>query len=212
MNFEKFIKFVGNLPVLETEILLAGIENPLAVKVQISRWQKAGKLVQLKRGVYLLAPAYRKIEVFTPYLATVLKKPSYISLEKALEFHGLIPEAVSVFTCITTKRQGRFECEIGSFVYRHIKNCFFWGYGSVTVNKQTAFIAHPEKALLDLIYLNDLKVSVEFLKEMRLQNLEKINIDTLFLFAEKFKKPCLVRAARAIKDYMGQVNVGEKLL
>jgi predicted transcriptional regulator of viral defense system len=212
MNFEEFLKFAGNLPVIETEILLAGIDNPLAVKVQISRWQKAGKLIQLRRGIYLLAPSYRKIEVYTPHIAVLLKKPSYISLEKALEFYDLIPEAVPVFTSITTKRQGKFDCEVGSFVYRHINNALFWGYSSVTANKQTAFIAYPEKALLDLIYLNEIDISLEYLEGLRLQNVDKINMDRLFDFAKKFKKPKILRAAEIIKKYIETQLKEEKVL
>ena len=127
MKWEEFIKNVGNLPVIDTEILLAGVVNPEAVKVQISRWQNSKKLIQLKRGIYLLNEVYRKVDVYVPYLAVYLKKPSYISMEKALEYHGLIPEAVPVWTLITTKRSGKIILKEGTFDYRHIKPSFFLG-------------------------------------------------------------------------------------
>ena len=165
MKWEEFIKLVGNLPVIDTEILLAGVSDSKAVKVQTSRWQKAGKLIQVKRGIYLLDVPYRKVNIYEPYLASLLKKPSYLSLEKALEYHGLIPEAVPVYTSVTTKRAGEFVSEAGTFNYRHIKSSLFWGYDSVTVNKQTAFIALPEKALLDFFYLRGAKISLEYLDE-----------------------------------------------
>lgn len=212
MKFENFINIAGDLPVIEIELLLAGIPNPDPFKVQISRWEKAGKLVQLKRGVYLLAEAYRKIEVYEPYIASILEKPSYLSLEKALEYHGLIPEAVTVFTSVTTKRPAKFSSPAGVFSYKHIKESLFWGYKAVTLRKQTAFIASPEKTLLDLIYLAGIKITAEYLEGLRLQNVEQVNLGILSDFADRFKKPGMLRAAEVIKEYIRSYQDGEKTL
>jgi len=212
MKWEEFIQLVGNLPVIDTEILLAGGVNPAFIRVQISRWRKSGKLIQLKRGVYLLAQRYRKIDVYTPYIASLLKKPSYISLEKALEFHGLIPEKITVYTSVTTKRPAKFISKAGVFDYRHIKKSLFWGYESVSMNKQTAFAAFPEKALLDLIYLKKTGVSLAYLEELRLQNTEKINLDKLSEFARRFKKPRVLAAAKLIREYIKSCRIEEKIL
>ena len=212
MKWEEFIKITGKLPAVDTEILLAGRSNPGPLKVQISRWHKAGKLIQVKRGIYLLAEDYRKVEVYEPYVASLLKKPSYISLEKALEYHSLIPEAVRVYTSVTTKRPGRFVSKLGVFDYRHIKSSLFWGYESISVNKQTAFMAEPEKALLDLIYLNGVNISLEYLKELRLQNVEKISLDKLFKYAGNFKSPGILLAAEIIKKYINSYRDEEKRL
>lgn len=212
MKLGEFIKITGNLPVIDSEILLTGASGPEAIKVQLSRWKKSGKLIQVKRGIYLLAPSYRKVNVYEPYIASLLKKPSYISLEKALEFHGLIPEAVPVYTSVTTKRPGRFVCEIGVFDYRHIKNSLFWGYKSVTVDNQTAFIAHPEKALLDLVYLKGMKINLSYLEELRLQNVERINLNKLSEYAKKFKKPGMLSVAKTIIKYINSYKDKEKTL
>lgn len=212
MKFEEFIKITEGLPVINTEILLAGVTDPRPVKVQITRWTKKGKLIQLKRGFYLLAEPFRKIAIYEPYIASILKQPSYISLEKALEYYGLIPEAVSVFTSVTTSRQGRFVSNVGTFDYRHIKKSLFWGYESVTINKQTAFIASAEKALLDFFYLKGMSISLGYLEELRLQNVEKIDIDKLFECAKKFKKPGILYVAEVLKKYIDSYTHTEKNL
>lgn len=212
MKLEDFIKITADLPVIEVELLLAGIAAPDPFKVQISRWEKTGKLIQLKRGIYLLAEPYRKIEVFEPYIAAILEKPSYLSLEKTLEYHGLIPEAVKTYTSVTTKRPAKFSSAAGVFTYKHIKNSLFWGYKSVTVRKQTAFIATPEKALLDLIYFHGLKISTDYLQGLRLQNIEQINLDVLFEYAKKFKKPGMLVAAEVIRKYVQSHKNKEKAL
>jgi predicted transcriptional regulator of viral defense system len=212
MNWTEFLKTIGKLPVIHTENLLAGVSDPGGIEVQISRWKKAGKIIQLKRGMYLLAELYRRVEVYDPYIAAILKKPSYISMEKALEYHNLIPEAVAVYTSITTKRNRRFVSAAGIFDYRHIKKSLFWGYQSVTVNKQTAFFASCEKAILDYFYVKRLEISMDYLYELRLQNIKKIDIEKLFEYASRFKKPKMVHVARVIKEYHNMSGIGEKTL
>jgi predicted transcriptional regulator of viral defense system len=159
-----------------------------------------------------LPEGFRKVDIYEPHIAAVLKKPSYISLEKAFEYHGLIPEAVPVYTSVTTKRPQRIVTPIGTFDYRHIKNSLFWGYGSVTVNKQQAFIASPEKALLDFFYLKGLRIDDDYLYEMRLQNFSQINFSRLIDFAKRFKSPGVLKAAQLIKRYASKHKRGEKYL
>lgn len=212
MKWEGFVEQTGNLPVIDTERFLVGVKNPNPIKVQISRWQKQGKLIQLRRGLYMLAAPYKKQEVYGPYLASIFKQPSYVSLEKAFEFHGLIPEGVNVYTCVTTKRPGRFVTKLGVFDYRHIRVSLFWGYSAVAVNKQTAFMALPEKALLDFFYLKNIKISFDYLSEMRLQNLNNIDLERLLSFAKRYGKPGMLRAAKTIKEYVKRERQGEKEL
>jgi len=212
MEWDKFLKITSKMPVINTEDLRIGGKDIASVEVQLNRWRKAGKLIQLKRGIYLLEQPYRKIEVYEPFIASLLVKPSYISLEKALEYHGLIPEAVTVYTCITTKRPVTFRTKIGIFNYRHIKPLLFWGYDSVTINKQSGFIASPEKALLDYFYLKGVKITIDYLEELRLQNIEKINPAKLQAYAEKFNKPGILRAAGVVKKYIISYKKQEKAL
>lgn len=201
MEFDSFLQKVQSLPVIDTRILSAGRSNTLSLKVQISRWVKSGKLIQLKRGIYLLAELYRKTSPSEFYIAGVLKSPSYISLEKALEYHGLIPEAVAVFTSVTTKRPEEFKTPAGRYDYRHIKPSLFWGYTSLNMNGQTVFMATPEKALLDFFYLRHVKISLDYLKEMRLQHVETIQPKKLLDYARRFKKKGLVQAVQVLKQY-----------
>ncbi len=63
-----------------------------------------------------------------------------------------------------------------------------------------AYIAHPEKALLDFIYLRKGGDSADFIRSLRLQNLEQINLERLQQFANRFNKPKLHRAAGIISQ------------
>ncbi len=212
MKWHEFLKKTGNLPVIDVEVLLAGMADIRPVKVQISRWVKSGKLIQVKRGIYLLSKDYRKKEVFEPYLASILMSPSYISLEKALEYHGLIPESVPVYTSVTTKRPAKYITKAGVFSYRRVKKPLFWGYDSVSVDKQTAFVAFPEKALLDLFYLNGMNVPPAYLKELRLQNTEKIDTARFLAFAKRFKSRGIMTAAKRVVKYITKEAENQKTL
>ena len=210
MEFKQLLQQVQDFPVVDTRILSAGRMNSLSLKVQISRWVKSGKLIQLKRSMYLLAEPYRKISTSEFYIASVLKSPSYISLEKALEYYGLIPEAVGVFTCITTKRPEILETPAGRYDYRHIKPSLFWGYTTLAMSGQTVFMATPEKALLDFFYLKHAKVSLDYLKELRLQNVENIKVKRLLEYAHRFKKKGIMQATELAKQYIKSELKGVK--
>lgn len=209
MEFDEFLKYTQHLPVIDTRVLSIGNKNPLPLKVQISRWVKSGRLIQLKRGIYLLAEPFRKVTSSEFYIANILKTPSYISLEKALEFHGLIPEAVRVYTSVTTKRPQILETPVGHYAYQHVKPSLFWGYTSLAMGGQTIFMAFAEKALLDFFYLKQAKVSLDYLTELRLQNLENIKITKLMEFGRRFKKKNLMRAAELLSRYMKDEKNGK---
>ncbi len=212
MKFSAFLQKTQDLPVVDTKILSAGLIDSSSIKVQISRWEKSGKVIQLKRGIYLLAEPTRKIKPCEFYLASVLKNPSYISLEKALEYHGLIPEGVSVYTSVTTKRPETLKTPVGIYDYRHVHPSLFWGYTSLVLNGQTFFMATPEKALLDFFYLKQAMVSSEYLRELRLQRGENINLKRFAEYARRFQKPRLLQALKLVMEYIKGHQKGEKIL
>ena len=154
MESEKLMEIVGDQPVFETSLLLAGEVDPANVQRQLSRWTKAGRLFQLRRGLYAVAPPFQEVEPHQFLVANQMVQPSYVSLQSALSHYGLIPEAVPVTTSVTTLRPGRWDTPLGSYAFRHIKTELFQDYRLLEVSdEQEAFVAAPEKALLDLVYL-----------------------------------------------------------
>jgi len=213
MKFDLLMNRIGHLPLLETGHLKAYFPGSGGLEVQLSRWVRQGKLLKIKRGVYIPAEIYRRTRLYEPYLAGVLMQPSYLSLEKALEFHNLIPEAVSIYTSVTTRsRPAKFETPLGIFDYRHLRLSLFWGYNAVTLNGQTGFMASPEKALLDLFYLRALPASEEAVEGLRLENVEKLNLKKLSDYAGRFAKPKIRKAASLIREYSRQQKSATRVL
>lgn len=196
MDFERLQEIVGKEPVFETGLLLAGQIDPAGVRRQLSRLTASGRLIQLRRGLYALAPPFQKVSPHPFLVANRMVRASYVSRQSALAYYGLIPEHVPVVTSVTTSRPGRWENSLGAFEYRHIKSSFFHGYGMVElVEGQAAMVASPEKALLDLAYLQPASDSREYLKELRLENLERLDLDELSRLAQGSGSPKLCRAA-----------------
>ena len=156
---------------------------------------KDGKIIRLHKGLYTLTEPYSKVTCEPFSVANNLKQASYVSLHSALGWYGMIPEFVPTVTSITTGRPQTIETPLGRFEFRHVSNKYFWGYQQVELKAgQTVFIARPEKALLDLIYLTPGGDEIEFIEELRLQNFEQISKDLLREFVQRFKSPKLRRA------------------
>lgn len=117
---------------------------------------QAGEILRLKPGVFVLAPPYRKTEPHPFVLAACLHTPSHVSLESALYWHGLIPEAVYQVSSVTLARSREFTTPLGVFSFRRVPvRAPRAGVESVEVARNAwAFVATPLRAIADLIYLN----------------------------------------------------------
>ncbi|MFQ5401631.1 MAG: hypothetical protein ACE5E7_18790 [Anaerolineae bacterium] len=201
MLFEEVLAIVGQAPVFETGLLLAGDVNPPYLRRQLSDWVNSGKLWQLRRGLYALAPPYQKTTPHPFLVANRMVAGSYVSLQAALSYYGLIPEHVPVVTSVTTRRPGEWENPVGAFSYRHIRPELFFGFERQAVtSEQFAYVARPEKALLDLIYLQSGGDSLPFLASLRLQNLDQFDMVQFERFVARVGKPKLKRAAASVAE------------
>ncbi len=200
MKFKELLKLIQEEPIFSSSLLMAGKGSASQIRMQLSRWVAEGKIIQIKRGLYAIANPYRNQDPHSFLIANMIKKASYISLQSALEYYGIIPEYVPKITNVTTGRPGEVNSKLGVFIYRHLKKDLFWGYQEQEIIRGTnVFIARPEKALLDLIYLTSNSDNYAYIGELRLQNSDKINIDLLMHYSKSFKKPKMERAANLLK-------------
>jgi predicted transcriptional regulator of viral defense system len=200
MEFTRLVEIVGDEPAFETGLLLAGDVDSNNIRRQLSRWTQAGRLYQLRRGLYTLAPPFQKVKPHPFVIANCLVPNSYVSCQSVLAHYGLIPEYVPVTTSVTTARPARWDTLLGSFEFRHIKVDLLRGYRLTEMGgDQRAFVAAPEKALLDLIYLQPGSDSPDYLRELRLQNLDRLDVDELQHQADLADSPKLRRAVKAVQ-------------
>jgi predicted transcriptional regulator of viral defense system len=205
MKWDDLLAKVGREPVFRASLLEVGSVSGPELRVQLSRWVRSGRLAQLRRGVYALAPPHRQVDPHPFLVAQCLRKNAYVSLQSALAYHGLIPENVPTVTCVTTGRSEVFHLELGSFVFRHVATRYLLGYRQTEVaSGQHAFMALPEKALLDLVYLTPRGDQAEYLRELRLQNLASLDTDVLADFVTRLRKPKLRRALQTLAPLIEQ--------
>lgn len=199
MRFSELLEIVGDLPIFRSSLLLAGDRDLSDVRRQLSRWKRSGKVIQLRRNVYALGSSWRRVELHPFVAANELQRPSYVSLESSLAHYGMIPEAVPVTTSVTTARAGSFDTPVGRYEYRHIARSAFFGYRNVRLTRgQDALLAEPEKALLDLIYLTPGGDDIEYLRSLRLEQLDQIEPERLQRFVRRWNRPRIGRAAEHI--------------
>lgn len=160
MRYLDFKNRVRQYPVVTGGLLDTLDEDKRILHNQLSRWNKQGLLVQLKKGVYLLNPDDRAINPSKFFLANQLVFPSYVSLESALAYYHIIPESVHQITSVTTGKTSRHISPEGMFVFRHVKRSLFFGFDAVRDERGfETLLASPEKALLDFLYLNQARFS-----------------------------------------------------
>jgi len=120
---------------------------------RLSEWQGKGFIKMIRRGHY----AFSGLEINESALFLMANKiytPSYVSMEMALAYYNLIPEAVYGITSVSSRKTNHFKTDFGEFIYRHIKPQLIFGYKLISYNGQNFKIAEPEKAILDYFYLN----------------------------------------------------------
>ncbi len=154
-------------------VLLADYQKPREV---ILRMVKNEELIRLKNGVYLISEKIKRGNLtLVPFeqLANFLYGPSYVSMEWALSFYGMIPERVHTVTSMTLGRNKEYHTMVGDFSYLTLpEKCYSVG---VTQKETPDFlggflIASPEKALADLVFKTCRNLDKEQLKKELLES------------------------------------------
>lgn len=165
MRFQEFQQVLQAFPVFSLDdIRLVAPDLP---SLTLSRWQQKGYLQKITRGYYRFTNEQRD-ERFLFYAANKIYSPSYISLQMALSYRGLIPEQTFGITSVTSRKTQTLNTPIGAFLYRTIKPSLFFGYALLTWREHSIRIAEVEKALLDLLYLTPSLNTPEAIEALRL--------------------------------------------
>ena len=121
----------------------------------VNRALKAGELLRLRRGSYLLAPRWRTYPPHPFALAQAMVPGSYVSFETALSYHGWIPEAVYTTASVTPGRKSlTYEHpQFGNFSFHPLAiqaGYFLELVEREKIAEQTMLVAKPIRALMDL--------------------------------------------------------------
>jgi predicted transcriptional regulator of viral defense system len=126
---------------------------------------------------------------FAFFLSNFIYKPSYISLHTALAFYGIIPEAITHITAVSSLKTADFQNDVAQFSYKKIKPDLFFGYEQKPFGDRTISIATPEKAILDLLYLYPFYNTESEIENLRFDEdfvRNELNAGKLALYMDKF--------------------------
>lgn len=194
MIFREFKKRMKKqLFTLEEACIVAFKTPPSTLKLQLHQWKKRGEIIPLKRGLYMFVDGNAGIAE----IANAIFHPSYISLEYALNFYGLLPDIPFAVTLVTTKTTRRFKTPYGQFVYQKIPAHAFNGFDPKTL------MAEREKAIVDYLYLNQHRMvpKEQFWDEMRWQNLDEIKFKRAGGLARCFNSKKLIVLLESLRSY-----------
>lgn len=188
MNIFDFKKKIEELPYFETKELRVVLDRDFTATtlINLKNWIKKGHLIMLRRGLYAISEMQHKTDALV--FATKIYAPSYVSMEMALNFYGIIPEAVFTVTSVTTRKTKQFSTPMGNYSYQKIKKEAFGGFETRNQNGISFNLALPEKAIVDFLYLNRniLSGDHEQFKEYRFNEDFKFDAKKLIAFAEVF--------------------------
>lgn len=172
-NLEQF----GIVPV-DFAALTTVLNDYKAPKNKVSAMEKSGDLIRLKKGLFIVSPEVNGQTISRELVANHLYGPSYVSLESALSFYGLIPEKVYAVRSVTTRLSKEYVTPLGNYEYVTVPEDYYQiGIRQEIVDNQYAYlIAAPEKAICDMIATTR-NLRLQSVKAMQVYIEEDLRID-----------------------------------
>jgi len=147
------------------------IEKEKTLYELLQRLEKAEIIDRIKNGKYIFL--FRDVNDFE--LANFLVNPSYISLESALSFYGILPQFPYTITSVTILRTKKIIYKEKEYEFCHLEKKYFFGF--VKIDK--FLIATPEKALIDELYFMSKNLRKIYLKDLDLSLIDKVKFKKL---------------------------------
>lgn len=175
---------------------------------RLVEWQQKNYIRKLINKWYVFAEASID-ELMLFRISNCLYQPSYVSLESALSYYNLIPEAVYTHQAIATRKTVAYNTPVGSFNYRSVKPELFFGYEITHKDKLPVLIADIEKALLDYLYLTASLKTMKDVEALRFNFLDlrsRVDWDKLDEYALVFNSKTLDSRIKGLKKLVSHVN------
>ncbi|MEO0224870.1 MAG: hypothetical protein ABIL76_07270, partial [candidate division WOR-3 bacterium] len=122
-----------------------------SARVLLVRYVKNGYVIRLKRNVFILKEKWENLSLEQKfYIANILQVPSYISCTTALSYYGYTTQVQQNFIeSVGIYRTKQINVENSVFKYIKLNKKYYFDF----IKKDNFFIATPEKAFIDSLYL-----------------------------------------------------------
>ncbi len=189
------------IPEIDYQTLMQALSGYAYPRDRVTTLLRSGELVRVKKGLYVTTDSrdWCSKEV----LANLIYGPSYVSLEYALRYHGLIPEAVETVTSVTTQRRKCYDTPLGRFEYEHLpvrSYSFAISYTAVDT-RRSYLLATPEKALIDTLTVRTPGLRTVEIEQHLFENLRVDESDFLHLDFSPIKAALSSRANPSVRSF-----------
>jgi predicted transcriptional regulator of viral defense system len=166
--------------------------SPRLTLYYLQKGVKDNLFLRLKNGLYTLATDSARIEE----IANRLYTPSYLSFEFALSHYNLIPETIYSLTSATPKATRDYEVGGMTYSYTTIPRNAYTGYVPITQDYRSYFIAEPEKAVADYLYLLSLGRRGHYER----LDVSKLDHHKITQYLSLFARPSLIKLFKEFKE------------
>lgn len=169
------------------QALMSALSGYASPRSRVTALLRSGAIIRVKKGLYIFGDAYRRRPYCRELLANLIYGPSFVSMDYALAYYGLIPERVEEITSVTSGRSRSFQTPIGLFSYTTSRHLAV-GVRQEQYHDTQFLIAVPERALADRLHHDRRGVLRTFadmeaylLNDLRLDRnaLDRMNTDLL---------------------------------
>lgn len=167
--------------------LMWGEENESIISIRLNKYARAGKLIKVRRGLYVKDKNYNRFE-----LATRIYTPSYISFETVLTREGVSFQYYgNIFVASYVNR----EIVVGEQKITFVRMKDYVLSNSIGIeHKDGVATATRERAFLDRIYVS---------KDYHFDNLSSLNWDKVFEILPIYHNK---RLEKKVKEYFKSLD------
>ncbi|GEM_PF-828549 len=171
MKFEDLLTVFGHRDWFDLEMIHAASgEAAESVHTEVYRWRRTGKVIELRRGLFVLAEPWRKRPFSSADLAGAIYPPSYLSGRWALGYWGLLPQWLeSDYSSVTARPARVFKNSFGTYSYATLPRDML--FGTIAFPEET-FIAQART--LSLVAANTPALPAQQAELSRCNSLEQL--------------------------------------
>lgn len=178
-------------------------------RVWLSRQSKAGRIVRLVKGKYILKEVLLVEQAnpdFVGMVANIVQPHSYLSGAWVLQKYGVMSEGIFNITSVTSKHTREIVNDVGRFVYYHMDDKYFEGYSEKDVRGVVVREASLAKALYDYLYLRKMPERIDekefsIIEDLRLNlgHVEQAMKDEFESWVKRYQSPKMQKILRNMR-------------
>lgn len=176
-----------------------------ALRQRVAQMSKAGWLIRLKRGVYLVLTDISTlgfVDVSPFVVAQALNEKSYISFESALQHHGLFDQLLARIDSVTTGTTKTYSVRQTTYNFSMIQQDCYFGFTAEQIQGHTVAIAEKEKAILDILYFRSSAHAASLVLEKLETYRDDFAFDRLKAYSQRYSLG-MVRKVGFLLDQIG---------